>query len=125
MTGVTRPRWVALVLTALHGVALLPVAYPYGVYAWSPLLIAPGALYLAYADVRLGRVGWAVLLALLALFCNPWTPMPMLVAGWEPLNLAGLLLCGKVAVAAGDPSARLHRVAPAADAGEHGVALDP
>lgn len=69
--------------------------HPYGFYMVLRLIITVGAVYWAWRVHREGLSGWAWAFAAVALLMNPFLPIRMQRAQWQPIDLClGLLLFG-------------------------------
>ena len=88
-------------LTAL-GAILLVIAssgrHPYGFYMVLRLFITVGAVYWAWTVYQEGLRAWSWLFVFVALLLNPFLPIRMQRAQWEPIDLGfgilSIVWCG-------------------------------
>ncbi|MDY0388017.1 MAG: hypothetical protein RBT65_12995 [Methanolobus sp.] len=82
---------VNIALGVLLLLAILP--FPYGYYTFLRLAVFIGGSFLAYQLYLRESVGWAVVLACMAILFNPLIPVYLTREIWLPIDLlcAGLL----------------------------------
>ncbi len=94
----SRERILEVVLTMLGAVLLLIAAvgkHPYGFYMVLRLVITVGAVYWAWRAYKARLRGWAWAFVAVALLLNPFLPIRMHRAQWQPIDLyVGILLIG-------------------------------
>jgi hypothetical protein len=85
-------------LTVLGAAMLLVAAfgkYPYGFYMVLRLVVTVGAIYWAWRVYQAGLRGWTWAFVAVALLLNPFLPIRMQRAQWQPIDLwLGILLFG-------------------------------
>ena len=82
-------------LVAILLLAAATGRHPYGFYMVLRLTTTVGAVYWAWSVYRAGLRGWAWAFAAVALMMNPFVPIRMQRAQWQPIDLClGLLLFG-------------------------------
>lgn len=83
-------------LTALGAIFLLIAAtgrHPYGFYMVLRLAVTLGAVYWAWRVYQVGLRAWSWGFAAVALFLNPFLPIRMQRAQWQPIDFGlGVLL---------------------------------
>ena len=93
-----RGRSLEVVLTILGALLLLIAAagkHPYGFYMVLRLVITVGAVYWAWRVHKVGLRAWTWMFATIALLLNPFLPIRMQRAQWQPIDLClGILLIG-------------------------------
>jgi hypothetical protein len=93
-----RRRFQEIALTALGAVLLLVAAfgkYPYGFYLVLRLVTTVGAVYWAWRSYKAGLRACAWAFVAVALLLNPFLPIRMQRAQWQPIDLwLGILLFG-------------------------------
>ena len=93
-----RKRMMEVALTALVAILLLVAAegrYPYGFYMLLRLIITVGSIYWAWRVYQVGLRAWAWAFVAVALLLNPFLPIRMQRAQWQPIDLwLGILLLG-------------------------------
>jgi len=94
----SRERILEVVLTMLGAVLLLIAAagkHPYGFYMVLRLVITVGAVYWAWRVYKAGLRAWTWAFVAVALLLNPFLPIRMQRAQWQPIDLClGILLIG-------------------------------
>ena len=94
----SRGRILEVVLTMLGAVLLLIAAagkHPYGFYMVLRLVITVGAVYWAWRVYKAGQRAWTWIFVAVALLLNPFLPIRMQRAQWQPIDLyLGILLIG-------------------------------
>ncbi len=94
----SRERILEVVLTMLGAVLLLIAAvgkHPYGFYMVLRLVITVGAAYWAWRVYKAGQRAWTWMFVAVALLLNPFLPIRMQRAQWQPIDLyLGILLIG-------------------------------
>ncbi len=94
--GVNKELIVEVGLTAFCAMLLLFAAngrHPYGFYIVLRLVITVGAVYWAWRVYRAGLLAWTWAFAAVALLLNPFLPIRMKRAQWQPIDLwLGILL---------------------------------
>ncbi len=94
----SRDRIIEVALTAVGGALLLVAAHGrhgYGFYMVLRLVITLGAVYWAWRVYQVGLRGWTWGFAAVALLLNPFLPIRMQRAHWQPVDLClGILLVG-------------------------------
>jgi hypothetical protein len=94
----SRERILEVVLTMLGAVLLLIAAagkHPYGFYMVLRLVITVGAVYWAWRVYKAGLRAWTWMFVAVALLLNPFLPIHMQRAQWQPIDLClGILLIG-------------------------------
>ena len=94
----SRERILEVVLTMLGAVLLLIAAagkHPYGFYMVLRLVITVGAVYWAWRVYKAGQRAWTWMFVAVALLLNPFLPIRMQRAQWQPIDLyLGILLIG-------------------------------
>jgi hypothetical protein len=95
---VSRERILEVVLT-VGGAAFLLVAatgrHAYGFYMVLRLVVTVGALYWAWRVYKVELQGWTWAFVAVALLLNPFLPIRMQRAQWQPVDLClGILLIG-------------------------------
>jgi TPR repeat protein len=92
----SRERILEVVLTILGAVFLLIAAvgkHPYGFYMVLRLVITVGAVYWAWRVYKVGQRAWTWIFVAVALLLNPFLPIHMQRAQWQPIDLClGILL---------------------------------
>jgi hypothetical protein len=95
---VNSKRIVEIGFTALGSSLLLFAAagrHPYGFYMLLRLVITVGALYWAWRVYQAGLRGWTWTFVTVALLLNPFFPIRMQRAQWQPIDFwLGILLLG-------------------------------
>ena len=67
--------------------------YPYGFYMVLRLVVTVGAIYWAWRAYQAGLRGWTWAFVAVALLLNPFLPIRMQRAQWQPIDLwLGILL---------------------------------
>ncbi len=94
-----KSRWLIEVgITALGSLLLLIASegrHPYGFYVVLRLSITVGAAYWAWRVYKVGLWGWTWAFVAVALLLNPFLPIRMQRAQWQPIDLwLGILLLG-------------------------------
>jgi hypothetical protein len=93
-----RERILEVVLTMLCAVLLLIASagkQPYGFYMVLRLVITVGAVYWAWRVHKAGLWGWSWAFVVVALLLNPFLPIRMQRAQWQPIDLyLGILIIG-------------------------------
>ena len=93
-----RERILEVVLTMLGAMLLLIAAagkQPYGFYMVLRLVVTVGAIYWAWRVYQAGLRGWSWAFVAVALLLNPFLPIRMQRAQWQPIDLwLGILLFG-------------------------------
>ena len=91
-----RVRIWEVALTVLGAVLLLIAAagtHPYGFYIVLRVVATVGGIYWAWRVYQVRLRGWAWAFAAVALLMNPFVPLHMQRAQWQPIDLwLGLLL---------------------------------
>ncbi len=94
----SRERILEVVLTMLGAVLLFIAAagkHPYGFYMVLRLVITIGAVYWAWRVYKAGPRAWTWIFVAVALLLNPFLPIRMQRAQWQPIDLClGILLIG-------------------------------
>jgi hypothetical protein len=94
----SRERILEVVLTMLGAVLLLIASvgkHPYGFYVVLRLVITVGAVYWAWRVYKVGLRAWTWVFVAVALLLNPFFPIRMQRAQWQPIDLClGILLIG-------------------------------
>jgi len=94
----SRERILEVVLTMLGAVLLLIAAvgkHPYGFYMVLRLVITVGAVYWAWRVYKAGPRAWTWAFVAVALLLNPFLPIRMQRAQWQPIDVClGILLIG-------------------------------
>jgi Family of unknown function (DUF6804) len=89
---------IEVALTAVGGALLLVAAqgrHGYGFYMVLRLVITLGAVYWAWRVYQVGLRGWSWGFAAVALLLNPFLPIRMQRAQWQPIDFClGLSLLG-------------------------------
>ena len=97
-TIMSRQRILEVVLTMLGAVLLLIASvgkHPYGFYMVLRLIITVGAVYWAWRVYKAGQQPWTWAFVAVALLLNPFFPIRLQRAQWQPIDLClGLLLIG-------------------------------
>jgi hypothetical protein len=95
-TIMSRERILEVVLTMLGAVLLLIAAagkHPYGFYMVLRLVITVGAVYWAWRVYKAALRAWTWIFVAVALLLNPFLPIRMQRAQWQPIDLClGILL---------------------------------
>lgn len=85
-------------VTAVGAALLLFAAagkHPYGFYMLLRLLITVGAVYWAWRVYQVGLRAWSWAFVFVALLLNPFLPIRMQRAQWQPIDVwLGVLLLG-------------------------------
>ncbi len=94
----SRERILEVVLTMLGAVLLLIASvgkHPYGFYMLLRLVITVGAVYWAWRVYKARLRAWTWIFVAVALLLNPFLPIRMQRAQWQPIDLClGVLLIG-------------------------------
>jgi len=97
-TIMNRERILEVALTMLGAVLLLIAAtgkHPYGFYMVLRLVITVGAVYWAWRVYKAGQRVWTWIFVAVALLLNPFLPIRMQRAQWQPIDLClGIFLIG-------------------------------
>jgi hypothetical protein len=95
---VVSKRILEVAVTAAGAALLLFAAagkHPYGFYMLLRLLITVGAAYWAWRVYQAGLRTWSMAFVFVALLLNPFLPVRMQRAQWQPIDLwLGILLFG-------------------------------
>jgi TPR repeat protein len=95
-TIMSRERILEAVLTIFGAVLLLVAAvgkHPYGFYMVLRLVVTVGAVYWAWRVYKTGQRAWTWIFVAVALLLNPFLPIRMQRAQWQPIDLClGILL---------------------------------
>ena len=84
----------------------VPARWPYGYYTLLWLIVCGTAACLAFLASEGRRLGWAIVLGLIALLFNPILPVRMRRSDWVPFHIGEAVLLAVAAIRFGRSQGR-------------------